>query len=152
MRREEEELAKLGKPKVKQPKEGGAARASVGAFAASNVDDAILLLSDSTAPGSGEAGSGSGSGGGSGAGVERHPERRAKAAYAAFEERQMAKLKKDYPGLRLSQLKQMLHKMWQKSPDNPFNQLHVEYNAKAEDARTLKAEVTRTEMERLRVD
>ena len=64
----------------------------------------------------------------------------------------MAKLKKDYPGLRLSQLKQMLHKMWQKSPDNPFNQLHVEYNAKAEDARTLKAEVTRTEMERLRVD
>ena len=43
--------------------------------------------------------------------AERHPERRMKSAYAAFEERELPVLKEENPGLRLSQLKNMLQKM-----------------------------------------
>lgn len=53
---------------------------------------------------------------------DKHPEKRMKAAYTAFEERMMPILKADNPTLRLSQLKQLLRKEWQKSPDNPLNQ------------------------------
>ena len=52
--------------------------------------------------------------------LDRHPERRVKSAYAAFEEREMARLKEENKGLRLSQLKQQLQKMWKKSPENPM--------------------------------
>lgn len=61
---------------------------------------------------------------------ERHPERRLKAAYAAFEERELTRLKVEYPNLRLSQLKQILRKDWMKSPENPLNQEFVRYNEK----------------------
>ncbi|RHY80102.1 hypothetical protein DYB26_016501, partial [Aphanomyces astaci] len=39
---------------------------------------------------------------------ERHPERRMKAAYKAFEEVTMVQLREDFPGLKLSQYKQRL--------------------------------------------
>ena len=54
--------------------------------------------------------------------VDRHPERRMKAAFAAFEEANMPRLKMENPNMRLSQLKQMLKKEWTKSPENPLNQ------------------------------
>ncbi|KAJ3599033.1 hypothetical protein NHX12_032996 [Muraenolepis orangiensis] len=54
--------------------------------------------------------------------VDRHPERRMKAALAAFEEAHMPRIKMENPNMRLSQLKQMLKKEWTKSPDNPMNQ------------------------------
>jgi len=54
--------------------------------------------------------------------VDRHPEKRMKAAYLEFEERELPRLKAEYSNMRLSQLKQMLRKEWQKSPDNPMNQ------------------------------
>mmetsp|Transcript_45603 Transcript_45603/g.87208 ORF Transcript_45603/g.87208 Transcript_45603/m.87208 type:complete len:146 (+) Transcript_45603:447-884(+) len=53
---------------------------------------------------------------------EAHPERRRKAAYAAFEDRMMRELKSEQPGLKLSQYKEMIFKMWKKAPDNPMNQ------------------------------
>nr|CCA26492.1 conserved hypothetical protein [Albugo laibachii Nc14] len=62
--------------------------------------------------------------------ADRHPERRAKAAYKAFEEVTLPELKQDFPGLKLSQYKQKLSDMWRKSPQNPFNQERVPYNAK----------------------
>ncbi|KAG6614538.1 uncharacterized protein IUM83_03910 [Phytophthora cinnamomi] len=62
--------------------------------------------------------------------LEKHPERRAKAAYKAYEEVMMPQLKEDYPGLKLSQYKQKLSEMWRKSPDNPLNQESLAYNAK----------------------
>lgn len=43
--------------------------------------------------------------------LEKHPERRAKAAYKAFEEATMPELKADFPGLKLSQYKQKLSEM-----------------------------------------
>jgi hypothetical protein len=54
--------------------------------------------------------------------VEKHPEKRVKAAYAEFESRRLPQLKEEKPTLRLSQLKQVLKKEWQKSPENPLNE------------------------------
>lgn len=53
--------------------------------------------------------------------VDKHPERRMKAAYTAFETRRLEELKAENPSLRLSQLKQQIFKEWQKSPENPLN-------------------------------
>uniref|UniRef100_A0A8C3HEI2 Coiled-coil domain containing 124 n=1 Tax=Chrysemys picta bellii TaxID=8478 RepID=A0A8C3HEI2_CHRPI len=49
--------------------------------------------------------------------LDRHPERRMKAAF------------QENPNMRLSQLKQLLKKEWMKSPDNPMNQRHMTYNS-----------------------
>ncbi|XP_015109130.1 coiled-coil domain-containing protein 124 [Diachasma alloeum] len=54
--------------------------------------------------------------------IDRHPEKRVRAAYLSFEERMMPIIKEQNPTLRLSQLKQILKKEWMKSPDNPLNQ------------------------------
>lgn len=62
--------------------------------------------------------------------LDRHPERRMKAAFAAFEEVNMPRLKKENPNMRLSQLKQQLKKEWVKSPENPLNQRVANYNSK----------------------
>lgn len=53
--------------------------------------------------------------------VDLHPEKRMKAAFTAYEERRLKELKIEKPSLRLSQLKQMIFKEWQKSPENPLN-------------------------------
>lgn len=62
--------------------------------------------------------------------LDRHPERRMKAAFAAYEEANMPRLKNENPNMRLSQLKQQLKKEWSKSPENPLNQRFVNYNSK----------------------
>ncbi|NWV20875.1 CC124 protein, partial [Origma solitaria] len=61
--------------------------------------------------------------------AERHPERRMKAAFSAFEELHLPRLKLENPNMRLSQLKQLLKKEWMKSPENPMNQRHRPYNS-----------------------
>uniref|UniRef100_A0A3B3S3V9 Coiled-coil domain containing 124 n=1 Tax=Paramormyrops kingsleyae TaxID=1676925 RepID=A0A3B3S3V9_9TELE len=60
--------------------------------------------------------------------LDRHPERRMRAAFATFEELHMCRLKKENPNMRLSQLKQLLKKEWAKSPENPLNQRFSSYN------------------------
>jgi len=55
--------------------------------------------------------------------VDKHPEKRMKAAYTEFEERRLEELKMEHgKSLKLSQLKQMIFKEWQKHPENPLNQ------------------------------
>ena len=54
--------------------------------------------------------------------ADKHPERRMKAAFTAFEEREMPRLKEENPTLRMSQLRQLLKKEWMKSPENPMVQ------------------------------
>jgi DNA-binding transcriptional regulator WhiA len=71
--------------------------------AARNIDEAIAVLGSKDTE------------------IDRHPEKRLKAAYTAFEEIHLPRLKTENPNLRLSQLKQMLKKDWTKSPDNPLN-------------------------------
>ncbi|KAH8498050.1 hypothetical protein Peur_073282 [Populus x canadensis] len=54
--------------------------------------------------------------------ADRHPERRLKASFKAFEEAELPKLKEEKPGLTHTQYKDMIWKLWKKSPDNPLNQ------------------------------
>ncbi|XP_077109450.1 coiled-coil domain-containing protein 124 [Ranitomeya variabilis] len=61
--------------------------------------------------------------------LDRHPERRMKAAFTAYEELNLPRLKQENPNMRLSQLKQLLKKEWMKSPENPMNQRHAVYNS-----------------------
>nr|SVE76770.1 EOG090X0J63 [Daphnia longispina] len=81
---------------------------------ASSVDEAIQVLRIADSP----------------ADVERHPEKRMKASYTAFEERNLPRLREENPNMRLSQIKQMLHREWLKSPENPLNASHSHYNKK----------------------
>ncbi|KAL5533723.1 hypothetical protein ACEPAG_183 [Sanghuangporus baumii] len=92
-------------------------------FAASNVDDAIAMLEVVNAK------QDKASVGQAAAGLEKHPERRFKAAFEAYQERELPNLRKDHPGLRLNQYKELLFKQFQKSPENPFNQTLVSYDA-----------------------
>ncbi|KAG0248045.1 hypothetical protein BG011_000593 [Mortierella polycephala] len=106
----------------------------VEAFSASNIDDALDLLSltGSSTGGSGQAPITTGKG----KDVDRHPERRFKAAFAAYLEREMPILKKEHPGLRQNQMHDMLYKQFQKSPENPFNQANVlAYDANKQEER-----------------
>ncbi|GAA5813251.1 hypothetical protein MFLAVUS_006726 [Mucor flavus] len=66
--------------------------------------------------------------------IEKHPERRFKNALKEYEEREVKNFRAQYPGLRLSQLKEIMYKEFQKSPDNPFNQSNVfSYNSTLEE-------------------
>ncbi|XP_076261796.1 coiled-coil domain-containing protein 124-like [Rhynchophorus ferrugineus] len=55
--------------------------------------------------------------------ADKHPEKRLKAAYLAYEERKLKEVKLENPTLRLSQIKQMIFKEWQKSTENPLNKV-----------------------------
>ena len=72
---------------------------------ARNIDEAISVLNISSG----------------GPALDKHPEKRMKAAYEDFENLRLPQLKSENPSMRLSQLKQMLRKEWQKHPDNPLN-------------------------------
>lgn len=52
---------------------------------------------------------------------DRHPEKRMKAAYKAYEDAEFPIIKAQNPSLKMSQLKQIIFKNWQKSPENPLN-------------------------------
>ncbi|KAF7716087.1 Coiled-coil domain-containing protein 124-like protein [Penicillium ucsense] len=78
--------------------------------------------------------------------VERHPERRFKAAYAAFEARRLPEIEQENPGLRRQQRVDLCRKEFEKSEENPFNQVHVAVNAsKDEIAQVRDAERKKTE-------
>ncbi|KAF9920392.1 hypothetical protein FBU30_009790 [Linnemannia zychae] len=101
-------------------------------FSASNIDDALDLLSLTGAP----AGTNGPITTGKGKDIDRHPERRFKAAFAAYLDREMPILKKEHPGLRQNQMHDMLYKQFQKSPENPFNQANVlAYDANKQEER-----------------
>lgn len=99
----------------------------VESFSASNIDDALDLMEVVTAK------TDKASVGTMASGLERHPERRFKAAFEAYMERELPEVKKDYPGLRLQQYKDLMFKSFQKSPENPFNQTTVAYDATKEE-------------------
>ncbi|KAI5296835.1 hypothetical protein KEM55_004319 [Ascosphaera atra] len=93
------------------------------ALSASGIDNALDALSlDSKA----------------GVKVDKHPERRYKAAYAAYEARRMPEIEEEHPGLRKNQREQIIRKEFEKSDENPFNQVNVAYNASREDVEKIK--------------
>lgn len=78
--------------------------------------------------------------------MERHPERRFKAAYAAFEARRLPEIEQENPGLRRQQRIDLCRKEFDKSEENPFNQVHVKANAtKDEIAQVREQERTKAE-------
>lgn len=78
--------------------------------------------------------------------VEKHPERRFKAAFNAYVDRELPNIRTEQPGLRLQQYKDLLFKQFQKSPENPFNQVTVEYDATTEE----KVDALRRKQEEIR--
>lgn len=92
------------------PLEENINRLTVDGLEARSVDQAIRILSKESASEP----------------VDLHPEKRMRAAYLSFEERHLPEVKAQNPNLRLSQLKQIIRKDWNKSPENPLNQrLHA---------------------------
>lgn len=69
--------------------------------------------------------------------IDRHPERRFKAAYAAYEERRLDEMK-DEKGLRRQQKIDQIRKEFEKHPDNPFNQVAGSYNMSKEEMNELR--------------
>jgi hypothetical protein len=70
---------------------------------------------------------------------DRHPETRMKAAFAAYEEKNLQRLRDENPSLRLQQVKQMLWDEWQKSPENPLvQQRNAEQAARLNEKRAFK--------------
>ncbi|KAF5862379.1 hypothetical protein ETB97_011736 [Aspergillus alliaceus] len=65
--------------------------------------------------------------------IDRHPERRYKAAYAAYEARRMPEVEQETPGLRRQQRIELIKKEFEKSDENPFNQAHVAFDASKEE-------------------
>lgn len=59
---------------------------------------------------------------GGAASEDRHPEKRAKAAWNSYYEAQLPLVREEKPGLKLQQYKDMIWKSWQKAPENPLNQ------------------------------
>ncbi|KAI0373167.1 DUF1014-domain-containing protein [Pilatotrama ljubarskyi] len=96
-------------------------------YSATGIDNAIDLLEVVTAK------MDKASVGTQAANIERHPERRFKAAFEAYKEREMPKIRQEHPGLRLQQYHDLLYKQFQKSPENPFNQVTVAYDASKEE-------------------
>lgn len=111
----------------------------VESFAATGIDNALDLLEVVTAK------MDKASVGQQAASIERHPERRFKGAFEAYQEREMPNVRKEHPGLRLQQYKELLFKQFQKSPENPFNQATISYDAsKEEKVDALKAKHAQT--------
>lgn len=139
LEQEETEISKTSKVKQKKGLQKiHESSDNIPSYAANNIDDAIFLMQIITT-GSSE----------SVQDIERHPERRMKAAYTEFEDKELCLLKKEYPSLRLSQLKQIVWKKWKKSPDNPFNQPHISYSATKEEREQIHSEVVEKHLERL---
>jgi len=107
----EAEAARLAEKKSDLPElQENLNRVDLGEGSARNVDEALDVLNKDGAASSEP--------------IDMHPEKRMKAAYLEFEETRLPQLKKDFPGMRLSQFKEIMRKEWTKSPKNPLNRAY----------------------------
>ncbi|KAF2092250.1 DUF1014-domain-containing protein [Saccharata proteae CBS 121410] len=102
---------------------GPAEPKKVGALNATGIDNALDALSITTTNNNDK--------------IDRHPERRFKAAYAAYEERRLEEMA-DEKGLRKNQKIERIRKEFEKHPDNPFNQVAGKYNSTREELAEIK--------------
>ncbi|KIN08652.1 hypothetical protein OIDMADRAFT_16722 [Oidiodendron maius Zn] len=100
---------------------GSSKTAALNATGIDNALDALSLTSDSAAK------------------IDKHPERRFKAAFAAFEERRLKEMEEDGSGqgLRQNQKREKIRKEFEKSEENPFNQVNARYDATKEELKNL---------------
>lgn len=94
---------------------------------ATGIDNALDALSLTSAPASGV--------------IDRHPERRFKAAYKAFEEWRLPEIESENPGLRRNQRVEQARREFEKHPDNPFNQTSAAFDASREEVAEMKRRV-----------
>ena len=100
---------------------------SSAALHATGIDNALDALSLTNAAGQNEK-------------IDRHPERRFKAAYAAYEEKRLDEMK-DEKGLRRQQKVDQIRKEFEKSPENPFNQSMIgRFDMSKDEMKGLRAE------------
>ena len=78
--------------------------------------------------------------------IDRHPERRFKAAYAAYEARRMPEVEEENKGLRKNQREALIRKEFERSPENPFNQANARFDSTKDEVKDLK------ESERIKVE
>ncbi|PHH52986.1 Coiled-coil domain-containing protein 124 -like protein [Ceratocystis fimbriata CBS 114723] len=73
--------------------------------------------------------------------VETHPERRYPRALKAYMERRLVEMQNsgEAAGLRKQQREERIVKEFEKSPENPFNQVTATYNATREDLRDMRS-------------
>lgn len=75
--------------------------------------------------------------------IDRHPERRARAARKVWEERRRAELEASDEWAELKKYRHKVEKMldeeWDKSPENPMTGLTANYNTTKEEMRRMKA-------------
>ncbi|KAI5235547.1 DUF1014-domain-containing protein [Aureobasidium subglaciale] len=95
---------------------------SLSSLSATGIDNALDALSLTT---------------GSADKIDRHPERRFKAAYTQYEERRLEEMKEE-KGLRRQQKIEQIRKEFEKHPDNPFNQANATYNSTREDLQNIR--------------
>ncbi|KAL6715130.1 hypothetical protein ACLMJK_007393 [Lecanora helva] len=70
--------------------------------------------------------------------IDRHPERRFKAAYAAYEARRMPEVEEENKGLRKQQRVELIRKEFERSPENPFNQVSARFDSTREEIREIR--------------
>ena len=70
--------------------------------------------------------------------IDRHPERRYKAAYAAYEARRMPEVEEEHKGLRKNQRIELIRKEFERSPENPFNQANARFDSTRDEIKEIK--------------
>ena len=129
---EEASLPSKAKPNPKAPKKSGRGldlsslddEAKPTALNATGIDNALDALSLTSVPTNDK--------------VDKHPERRFKAAYAAFEARRLPELEEEHRGLRRQQRIELVRKEFEKSDENPFNQVTATYDVSREELKDLR--------------
>ena len=61
----------------------------------------------------------------------------------------MPEIREEHPGLRLNQYQNRIYEEFKKSPENPFNQVNVAFNATREDLRQTAEGVKQNKEDRL---
>lgn len=84
--------------------------------------------------------------------IDRHPERRFKAAFAAYEERRLNEMDADGSGqgLRQNQKREKIRKEFEKSEENPFNQVSAKFDSSKDELKELREQENRKIENRLR--
>lgn len=108
-------------------------------LSASGIDNALDALTLATTDGAQDK-------------IDRHPERRYKAAYAVYEARRLPEVEQEHKGLRRQQRLEIVRKEFEKHPDNPFNQASARFDMTKEQIEHIRTEERRKIEERLAGD
>ena len=81
--------------------------------------------------------------------VDRHPERRFRAAYIAYETRRLPEVEREFKGLRRNQRIEIVRREFERHPDNPFNQASARFDSSKHELEGIRLDERRKVEERL---